>query len=198
METTMEDRQLRSRWRLWSVAFLAVSVGTPVLIHWLELRGLALIGALAFWMLSFVFFVREISRLQAASGCASPAMLRYNRRIGVITVAYIAAIATAVWAAKTYAPAGPLAWLIALVPAVPVLAMVWAMMRLIVEETDEYLRARIVEQAMIATGFMLAVVTVYGFLESFDLVPHIPAYGAFIVWCLGLGVAGLWRTLRRS
>jgi hypothetical protein len=162
------------------------------------LNGVALGAVILLWMGAYLLFIRQVSRKQAEMGCASAAVLRYNRRIGIITIVYVAAIVAAVWIAKTYAPAGPLAWLIALVPAVPVLAMVWAMMRLIVEETDEYLRSKVVEQQMIATGFMLAVVTVYGFLESFELVPHVPAYGAFIVWCAGLGVGACWQRVRQA
>jgi hypothetical protein len=198
MEIVGDEKKMWSRAMLGVLAFLILSFGGAFAIHQYHIRGLALGVALLFWMGAYLLFIREVSRNQAALGCASPAMRRYNRRIAVITIIYVAAIVAAVWAAKTYTPVGPLAWLIALVPALPVLAMVWAMMRLIGEEKDEYLRARIVEQSMIATGFMLAVVTVYGFLESFDLVPHIPAYGAFIVWCAGLGAAACWQKLRAS
>jgi hypothetical protein len=62
---------------------------------------------------------------------------------------------------------------------------------LIKEERDEYLRMRIVEQTLIATGFLLAAATIYGFLTAFDLVPRVDAYLAVPVWAVGLGIGRL-------
>jgi len=60
--------------------------------------------------------------------------------------------------------------------------------RMLIEETDEYQRMLLARQAIIATGVMLSVTSVWGFLEDFGQVPHVPMYWAFIVWCAGLGV----------
>jgi hypothetical protein len=43
---------------------------------------------------------------------------------------------------------------------------------------------------------MLAVTCVWGFLETFELVPHVPMYWAFITWCAGLGIGTLVNELR--
>ena len=75
--------------------------------------------------------------------------------------------------------------------------MVWAMGRLLVEEKDEYQRSLIVRQGLIATGFMLAVTSVWGFLESSDQVPHLPMYWAFIIWAAGLGVGSMINEMRK-
>lgn len=167
------------------------------LIAYFKLRGLVLAPVIAAPLLAYVYFIRRLNDFASRSGCGSAAMRRYNRRMAVITIAYIAALVAAVWIANRYAPAGILAWLLAIVPAVPVLAMIWAMGRLLTEETDEYLREQTVRLSLFATGFMLSVVTVWGFLETFELVPHVPAYGAFIVWCIGLGAGGCVAWMRR-
>lgn len=81
-----------------------------------------------------------------------------------------------------------LAYGLAILPALPVLGVFWAMGRLLIEEQDEYIRDQLVRQSLIATGFALSVATIWGFLESFDLAPHIDAYFTAILWFAGLGV----------
>jgi hypothetical protein len=61
------------------------------------------------------------------------------------------------------------------------------------EEQDEYLRSRMVEQSLIATGFLLTVATLYGFLNAFDVAPRVDAWAAFPLWAVGLGVARLFQ-----
>ena len=34
----------------------------------------------------------------------------------------------------------------------------------------------------IATGLALAVCTVWGFLDQFEVVPHLPLWAAFLIW----------------
>jgi len=60
--------------------------------------------------------------------------------------------------------------------------------RYLVEERDEYLRMQVTRQALIATGFAMSIATAWGFLENFDLVPHVYAYYAAILWFAGLGL----------
>ena len=119
---------------------------------------------------------------------ASPAFSRYNRRILVLSVIYAACLFAAVYVFKQHLVAGPLAWLVALAPALPVIGFFVTIGRYLVEERDEYLRDQMVRQALIATGFAMAVATAWGFLENFDLVPHVAAYYIAVIWFAGLGV----------
>jgi hypothetical protein len=90
-----------------------------------------------------------------------------------------------------------LAYALAILPALPVIGVFWAMARLLVEEQDEYLRSEMVRQSLIATGFALSVATAWGFLEAFDLVPHIDAYFVAILWFAGLGVGSFVNRMMR-
>ena len=120
----------------------------------------------------------------------SPAGRRYLMRFTPAMVAYVVVLFAVVWALKPpHAPSGALLYVLAVLPALPVLAVIWAMGRFIVEETDEYLRARQIEAILWATGLTLAACTVWGFLESYAPVPHFPAYFAFILFCACLGLA---------
>jgi len=83
---------------------------------------------------------------------------------------------------------GPIAYVAAVLPALPIIGIFVVIGRYLVEETDEYLRDQFVRKALIASGFTLSVATAWGFLENFDLVPHVYAYYAAILWFAGLGL----------
>jgi len=64
---------------------------------------------------------------------------------------------------------------------------------LLKEEQDEYLRSRHIQQSLVATGLLLTVATLYGFLNAFDVAPRIDAWVAFPVWAVGLGLGRLFQ-----
>jgi len=140
-----------------------------------------------------VALIRSIQAKAAASGCASPAMLRYNRRMMWASITYMIAFLAATYAYKHGVGSGPGLWLVACGPVLGVLGMIWAMTRLVIEETDEYLRFRIVRQALFGTAGLLAVSTAWGFFEQFRLVPHVPAWGTLPIFALFLGVSNIMR-----
>jgi hypothetical protein len=115
-----------------------------------------------------------------------PAYRAYRRRFIPITFAYLGATMLAVRMIDDEAPATILTYLLALLPALAIIAWIWAMGRLIVELDDEYLRLLEVRKAMVATGFLLVVLTVWGALEMFAGMRGFPSFLAFPVWCLGL------------
>jgi Kef-type K+ transport system membrane component KefB len=125
------------------------------------------------------------------------AQRRYNKRVIGLSLLYALLLVAAIMVFKRMHPSGPLAWLLAILPALPIMAIVAAMGRYLVEESDEYLRAMEVRKSLIATGFMLTVTTGWGFLQSFELLPHVDFYWATIIWFGGLGVGGCLQALRR-
>ena len=48
-----------------------------------------------------------------------------------------------------------------------------------------------VRQTLWASGFALSLATVWGFLESFDLVGHWDGYWVAVAWFFGLGIGAL-------
>ncbi len=124
------------------------------------------------------------------SSPAYSAQKRYTYRIlGLMTV-YGLLLVLANWLFAAGYAEGAAAWAIALLPALPIIGVFAVIGRLLVELNDEYVRMLMVRQSMIASAFMLTLVTGWGFLEDFGLVPHLPAYYAAIVWFAGLGVGG--------
>ena len=125
------------------------------------------------------------------------AQRRYNKRVLALSAAYAVLLLGAVWVFKHQAPGGVLAYALAVLPALPILGILWAMARYLAEEQDEYLRHMETGKALGATAFMLAVTTVWGFLQTFELLPRVDFYWAAVIWFGGLGVASCWRAIRR-
>ena len=100
----------------------------------------------------------------------------------------------------TAPPTGWLAYVAAILPALPIMGVFVVLARLLVEMRDEYVRLLLVRQSLVATGFALSLTTAWGFLESFAHVPHVPGYCAAVAWFAGLGVGGAanWWLERRA
>ena len=125
---------------------------------------------------------------------------RYVVRVAISMALYIIFLSVALRFVGRGDVTGPLAYILAALPGLAVIGVFWAVGRLLVEETDEYLRMLLVRQTLIATAFALSIATVWGFLENVELVPHVDAFYIAILWFAGLGVGSLvnWLTLGAS
>ena len=126
----------------------------------------------------------------------SPALKRYVVRLIVLVTIYLATLIGAVMAFKADAVSGPIAYALAILPAVPIIGVFWAVMRFLVEEPDEFMRLLLVRQCLFATGFCLTIMTVWEFLQNFELVPPgNGGFGAAFFWFIGLGFGALYNRL---
>ena len=179
------------------LAYCLSFLGAMLVYLTLHPTGLWLAVTIAAPVLALAWCVSVVVRLRRARACAPSAANRaYVRRFIPMMLLYLLVLFGVVWLNDRFAPTGPLAALLAILPALPLVGVVWALGRLLVEETDEYLRSLTVRQFMIATGFMLCVTSIWGFLDAFGQVPHVPMYWAFIIWCVGLGVGSFINELR--
>lgn len=121
-----------------------------------------------------------------------PAYRAYARRMGLAAAAYLSTILLAVGLLPDEAPPTLAPIAVALVPGAAVLAMIWALGKLLVELDDEYLRLLEVRKFIVATGFVLAVASVWGMLELLTQVPRLPIFYVFPIWCLGLAVGSVY------
>ena len=121
----------------------------------------------------------------------SPAWKRYNLRMIWLSLAYAVCLLGAVYGFKHQLISGSIAYVVAIAPALPIIGIFAAMGRYLVEEQDEYVRMLIVRQTLWASGFALSVATIWGFLESFELVDHVDAYSVAVIWFIGLGIGQL-------
>ena len=116
---------------------------------------------------------------------------RYNIRAIWLSLAYAAFLLPAVYGFKHQMIGGPAAYLVAVLPALPIIGIFAAIGRYLVEEQDEYVRMLMVRQTLWASGFTLSLATIWGFLDNFQLVGHIDGYWIVVVWYFGLGIGGL-------
>ena len=116
---------------------------------------------------------------------------RYNIRAIWLSLAYAAFLLPAVYCCKHQLIGGPAAYLLAVLPALPIVGIFAAIGRYLVEEQDEYVRMLMVRQTLWASAFTLSLATIWGFLDNFQLVGHIDGYWIVVVWYFGLGIGGL-------
>jgi hypothetical protein len=116
------------------------------------------------------------------------AVKRYNRRVIWLSLLYGAFLIAAVYGFRHELLHGAAAYVAAVLPALPIIGIFGAIGRYLVEEQDEYVRMLMVRQTLWASGFALSVATVWGFLESFELVDHVEAYYVAVLWFGGLGL----------
>jgi hypothetical protein len=118
-----------------------------------------------------------------------PYMRRYFIRLGLFMVAYILMLTAGLTVARSADLGAPTLTLLALLSALPIIGVFWAIFRLLVEIDDEYQRLLFAKQTLIATAITLAAVTVWQFLEVYEVVATGPEWmGA--IWFAMLGVAG--------
>lgn len=126
----------------------------------------------------------------------SPATKRYVIRLFALMSIYILTLFAAVWTFKHTQISGVAAYALAIAPALPVIGVFWAVMRFLIEEPDEFIRMLLVRQCLVATGFCLTIMTVWEFLQNFDLVPQgNGGFGAAFFWFMGLGAGALYNRL---
>lgn len=118
----------------------------------------------------------------------SPAIKRYNKRVLALSAAYAVLLLGAVYLFKHHLIAGPVTYAVAVLPALPIIGIFAAIGAYLIEEQDEYVRMMMVRQTLWASGFALSLATIWGFLESFDLVQHIESYYVAVLWFGGLGL----------
>ncbi|MBN8806787.1 MAG: hypothetical protein J0I47_00900 [Sphingomonas sp.] len=118
----------------------------------------------------------------------TPAGRRYTKRILLLSVVYAITLLVAVYAFKHQLVAGASAWAVAVLPGLSISGFFVVIGRYLVEEKDEYLRMLMIRQTLWASGFSLSIATIWGFLESFDLVGHVPVYWVSVLWFGGLGL----------
>lgn len=122
----------------------------------------------------------------------SPAIRRYLKRLFGFMSVYLVLIFVVGYLFRSHPPVGVLAWPLAVVPALPIIGVIWTIFRLLVEETDEYMRMVFIRQALFATGFCLTVMTTWEFLQNYDVVSNDRhGFGATFIWFIGLGLGAV-------
>jgi hypothetical protein len=121
----------------------------------------------------------------------TPVRRQYLVRTLIVTAIYIAGIFGASYLIGNVGVSRPLAFAVALVPGLAMVGMFANTMSMIAATKDEFMRMLAVRQQLIAAGFAMALASVWGMLEMFDLVPHVAAFYIVVLWAIGLFVGQL-------
>lgn len=111
---------------------------------------------------------------------------RYQLRQVSAMLAYALTLPFAIRAFRDARPSGFAEYALAISPALPILGIVVAIGLYLMEEDDEFRRMKTVMVLLGGLGVVLSVTTVWGFLEAFAGLPHVPLFWVFPIFCVGL------------
>jgi MFS family permease len=151
--------------------------------HWWSWIGVALIS------FSPMVAARLVSRFFKAAEMR-PAMRRYNNRLMVTMVGYFLLLLLAIQGFRAGWISGPLGYGLALVPALPLVAIFALYGRYFQEETDEVQRAIVMTGLVWSGAASLCEATVWGFLEMFGKAPHLWLWAVPVAFFAQLGITG--------
>ncbi len=117
----------------------------------------------------------------------SSAHKRYAIRTIAFMSGYVAVNVAAIFGAFDDIASPVAAWALALTVSAPVIGQIWATLALM-RESDEFVRAVVAKQFILASGLAMAIASVWGFGESYAAAPHIPAWIIYpLFWaCFGV------------
>ena len=115
---------------------------------------------------------------------------RYSIRMGLSMSVYVVALLAATYLVRHELIHGPALWLAAFLPGLAIVGAFYAIGMLILETKDEFIRMLIVRQVLYATAIAMSLATIWGFLENFELVPHVAGFFWAIAWFAGFGIGG--------
>lgn len=120
---------------------------------------------------------------------SNPAVRAYTKRVIVWMSLYVIVLVAVDFAIRRHAPHGALLYALAVLPALPIVAVFVALGRYLVEESDEYLRAQMIRQILYATGLTLFATTIWGMLAALAEVR--PLDHVAVLWFACFGLAAL-------
>jgi hypothetical protein len=158
----------------------------------------AAMGASAIYGVAILVLVQAFNRiwLDALGRIRTAAVGRRSRRTMISAAAYVAVLLAVMFVREMHLVRGVLAYALAILPAIPVIGMAWALGLYLREETDEFERALSIENALWATGATLSIATIWGFSEVLAGAPHAAGYLWFPIWALSTAIADIF-TRRR-
>jgi uncharacterized YccA/Bax inhibitor family protein len=102
---------------------------------------------------------------------------------------YAVFLFSAVWAFVHHHPTGPVAWLLAILPALAIIGQIAAFGFYLREEKDEFQVALGVQSMLWGIGGTLAVTVTWGFLENFLQLRHLDLIWIYPIFCALSGIA---------
>lgn len=126
----------------------------------------------------------------------SRARRRYLIRLASTMAVYVLFVYVSKWSLGHLHPTGLSVYLLAILPAVPMIGSLAIVGLYVAEEPDEFERFMLVQSILWGLGGALAVGTVWGALEEFAHAPHRSAFYSYLFFWIFMGISGVIIRLR--
>jgi hypothetical protein len=110
----------------------------------------------------------------------SKAGRRYIYRLAPTMATYLVFLFITQWVFHHLHPTGLVVYLLAVLPALPLVGTLAIVGLYIAEESDDFERSVIVQSVLWGLGGALSVSTIWGFLEDFANAPHISTFNVYL------------------
>jgi len=127
------------------------------------------------------------------------ALKRYQRRVLITVAAYMVVLFGSITVVHHLHVQGVLLYLLAMLPAVPVILILGWLGLYLQEETDEYLRLITMRALLVGTAALMGVIVVSDFLQAIAERPALPPFTYFLVFFSAFGIAqGVQKRMNRG
>jgi hypothetical protein len=117
----------------------------------------------------------------------SKAARRYRNRLAPTMATYLLFLSIARWTFHHHHPTGLLVYLVAILPALPLVGSLAVVGLYVAEESDEFERSVLVQSMLWGMAGALAISTIWGFLEDFANAPHVSTFYVYIFFWIFMG-----------
>jgi hypothetical protein len=114
---------------------------------------------------------------------------RYSYRLAPTMALYVLFLFITVWTFHHHHPTGFVVYLLAVLPALPLIGSLAIVGLYITEESDEFERSVLVQSMLWGFAGALAISTIWGFLEEFAKAPHISTFYVYVVFWIFMGIS---------
>jgi hypothetical protein len=121
---------------------------------------------------------------------------RYISRLAATMLVYLLFFFITQWTFHHLHPTGLIVYLLAILPALPIVGSLAIVGLYIAEESDEFERSILVQSMLWGFGVALAIGSVWGCLEDFANAPHRSAFYAYLSFWIVMGISGVVIRLR--
>ena len=114
----------------------------------------------------------------------SQAQRRMRQRAIPVLVCYFVFFFAVWWLFEHHRVHGAFAFVLAAIPALPLIGAIVLIGRYLHEESDEFKRAVMVEAILWGAGLTMVVTTLWGFIELFNPILRLSAIWVFTLFCV--------------
>ena len=114
---------------------------------------------------------------------------RYRSLLVTMSLVYVVAILSSAYVLKHHQPGQVIAVMLAALPSIPILANMVIVGLYLKAEPDEFQRTVFQQCLLWGMGVTLALTSVWGLLEIFTRIPHVPIFFTFPAFWFFVGVA---------